>query len=316
MEPLSGLAAAGHVTAAALRTALRDSTVVLLTGMFLAMVLVSAYLGWSATRTMEQIYAAALISLKANHQTIPPDPLSELSPLALLRNMSIYVALLGALAALIFGNLVIATDRKSGVVPLIVSRPISRASYALGKLGAIATAIVALTLFAAIVNAATLLVLPQLSMTAALWMSLAGFYGVSALYMMAFGFLGATCAAYYRSESLALLVPVTVWLALTFIVPQITANISPMAALNPLSATAALPTGTFFAVTGAVLGPLSLAEAYRSLSSVLLQLCPDNLPHKSFSGAMATMLIATIGLGLAGVFAIVRFDASRSDYRD
>ena len=316
MARLSSFSAAAHVMAAALRTSLRDSTVVLLTGMFLAMVLVSAYLGWSATRTMELIYAAAVVSLKANHQAIPADPLSEQSPLALLRNMSIYVALLGALAALIFGNLVISGDRKSGVVPLIASRPISRASYAFGKLGAITLAILALTLFAALVNAATLMVFPKLNMTAGLWLSLAAFYGVSALYMMAFGFLGALCAAYYRSESLALLVPVTVWLALTFIIPQITANISPMAALNPLSATAALPTGSFFAVTSTVLGPLSLAEAYRSLSSVLLQLSPDNLPHQSFNSAMATMLIATIGLGLACVFAIIRFDASRSDYGD
>lgn len=310
------MASAVHVMTAALRTALRDSTVLLLTLLFLAMVLVAAYLGWSATRTVELIFAAAVVSMKAHGQVVPANPLNETSALALLRNMSIYVALLGALAAIVFGHLVIATDRKSGVLPLIASRPVTRTALAVGKLGAIAAAILGLTVFAAVVNAVTLLILPDLLMTPALWARLAAFYVASALYMLAFGCLGLVCATYYRSESLALLVPVTIWLTITFIVPQITANISPMAALNPLSATAALPEGAFFAVTSAVLGPLSLAEAYRSLSSELLQLAPDNLPHQSFGAALTTLCMAVVVLAAASILAITRFDASRSEFRD
>lgn len=316
MEGAFGLRPAAHVMMAALRTALRDSTVLLLTVMFLAMVLIAAYLGWAASNTVEQVYAAAVTSMKAHGQKPVDNPLHEMSALALLRNMSIYVALLGALAAIVFGHLVFATDRKSGVLPLVASRPLARTDLALGKLGAVAAAILFLTLFAAAVNVITLLILPNLLMTPALWARLAGFYAASALYMMAFGFLGLACAVYFRSESLALLVPVTLWLTLTFMMPQITANISPMAALNPLSATAAVPGGPFFAVTSTLLGPLSLAEAYRAVSSALLQLAPDNQPHQSFLGALAILIAAAMLTAAASIRAITRFDASRSDYRD
>lgn len=305
-----------QIAGAALRTSFRDSTVLLLTALFLAMVLLSAWLGWSATQTINAIYAAAVKVMTAQGVTIPPNPVSEGSALSLLRNMSIYVALLGALAALVFGHLAIAADRKSGVLPLIASRPVSRSAYATGKILAIITAITGLTLFAALVNVGTLLILPGLALAPDTWYRLAGFYAVSALYMAAFGFLAALCAIEHRSESMALLVPVTVWLVLTFVLPQVTANISPLAALNPLSATAALPVGPFFTITDAVFGPLSLAEAYRSLSTEFLQLAPDHLPRRSVPSSLMTMISFNIVLAAGFIYSAVRFDASRSDFNE
>ena len=305
-----------QIVAAALRTSFRDSTVWLLSALFFAMVLLSAWLGWSATQTINAIYAVAAKAMAAKGVEIPPNPVSEGSALSLLRNMAVYVALLGSLAALVFGHLVIASDRKSGVIPLIVTRPITRKTLAIGKILAIVAAVAGLTLFAAAVNDMTLLVLPGLVLAPDIWTRFAEFYGVSALYMLAFALLAALCAARFRSESMALLVPVAVWLVLTFVLPQVTANISPMAALNPLSATAALPSGPFFAVTGTVLGPLSLAEAYRSLSADFLQVSSDNQPRRGDFSSLATMIIANLALGAGLVHAILGFDASRSEFND
>ena len=301
---------------ATLRNSFRDSTVLLITALFLAMVMLSAWLGWSATQTINAIYAAAVNTMMAKGVDIPPNPVSEGSALSLLRNMSIYVALLGSLAAMVFGNLAIAADRKSGVIPLLATRPLTRSSLAWGKILAIAVAIFGLTLFAAAVNVATLLILPGLALAPDTWIRLSEFYGVSALYMLAFALLAALCAVRFHSESMALLVPVAIWLVLTFVLPQVTANISPMAALNPLSATAALPSGPFFAVSDALLGPLSLAEAYRSLAADLLQLAPDNLPRRSPSSSLATMITANLALAAGLVFSIARFDASQSEFND
>lgn len=305
-----------HVAKATLQTSMRDSTFILLTALFLAMVLLSAWLGWSATQTINAIYSEAVKFMQGEGVVIPPNPVSEGSPLAQLRNMSIYVALLGALAALVLGHLAIASDRKSGVIPIIASRPLSRVSYASGKLVAISAAIIGLTLFAAVVNVITLLVLPGLTLAPDTWIRLAGFYVVSAFYMMAFGYLAALCAIKLKSESIALLLPVTIWLVLTFILPQVTANISPYAAMNPLSATAALPTGAFFTFTDTVFGPLSLAEAYRSLSTEFLLLSPDNLPRRSVPSSIFTMVLFNVILAAGFVFAATRFDASRSDFND
>jgi ABC-type transport system involved in multi-copper enzyme maturation permease subunit len=305
-----------QIATATLRNSFRDNTVLLLTAIFLAMVLLSAWLGWSATQTINAIYAAATKALAAKGVSIPPNPVSEGSALSLLRNMSIYIALLGSLAALVFGHLSIAADRKSGIIPLIATRPLSRDTLAAGKIGAIVSAIFGLTVFAAIVNVITLLILPGLTLTSDTWIRLIGFYGASMLYMLAFALLAGVCALRFRTESMALLVPVAIWLILTFVLPQVTANISPMAALNPLSATAALPTGPFFVATDTFLGPLSLAEAYRSLSAELLQLSPDNLPRRSITQSLATMIFVNAVLAVILVLSMRRFDVSRSDFND
>ena len=165
-------------------------------------------------------------------------------------------------------------------------------------------------------NVLTLLTLPGLTPTTNTWIRLIGFYGASMLYMLAFALLAGVCALRFRTESMALLVPVAIWLVLTFVLPQVTANISPLAALNPLSATAALPSGPFFAATDTFLGPLSLAEAYRSLSAELLQLSPDYLPRRSISAALATMIVVNVALVAGLVFSMCNFDVSRSDFND
>ena len=191
----------------ALRVAIRDRTVVWLTAMFLTMVLVSAYLGWSATHTLDGIFQKAIPVLKSLGKDIPVNPASEVSPLSDLRNMTTYVSLLGALAAIVLGTQLIGADRKSGVFPLIASRPVSLTSYALGKILALFIAIAALLAVTAAVNALTMLLLPGQSLTVADWEHLSAFYGVSALCLVAFGLIGLYFSVVAKSESLALLIP-------------------------------------------------------------------------------------------------------------
>lgn len=298
-----------------LKAGARDNTVVLLTLLFFIMVLVSAYLGWSATDTVNAIYAKTVPVLLAQGKPIPPNPVGDTPVLSLFRNMVTYVGLLGALAALVLGHQTVAADRKAGVMPLLFSRPVSRNGIALGKIAAITVSIAAALAAAGLVNALTMLVLPGLSLTGTVWLGLFKFYGVSALYMAAFGLLGAVCAAAFKTESMALLVPITIWLALTFIVPQITANIGPMAALNPQSANLVVPTGIFFDITSAVLGPVSIAESYRYLASSILEIKPG-AGKTTIEGALLTLLVANLALAWAFILTMKNFDGSRSDYRD
>ena len=304
------------VTQLGMRLALRDRTVVLLAVMFFAMVLVSAYLGWSATETVNAIYAKAVPALQAKGLPGPPNPVGDMPALSLFRNVVTYVALLGALAALVLGHQMIATDRKSGVIPLLFSRPVSRSGIAAGKIATLASLIAIILLAAALINVLTMLILPGLNITGAVWLGLAKFYAISALYMLAFGLLGALCATLFATESMALLFPVTVWLALTFILPQVTANIGPMAALNPVSANLVPPSSAFFAVTSAVLGPLSIAESYRYLAASVLEIASGAGTATTIGGALASLLLANLALAAAFIVSINRLDASRSDYRD
>ena len=304
------------IAGSALRGSVRDHTVSLLAGLFLLLVLVSAYLGWSATNTVNAIYLQAADMFRTRGAEVPINPVTDTSPLSLLRNMATYVALIGALSALMLGHRSVAVDRKAGVLPLLASRPFGLRDYALGKLAGTAAAIVGVLALAASVSAVTLLLLPGLTLSADEWMNLAAFFGVSAVYMLAFGMLGILFAMLMRSESVALLVPVLIWLTVSFVVPQLTSNINPMAALNPLSANAAPPDDAFFHWMSAVLGPLSLVESYRVVAASLLDYLPPDLPHTNLGVAMASLLMADAVLLVCILFAVKRMDFCSGDFNE
>ena len=296
------------------RFVLRERTVALLAALFVTLVLISAWLGWQATATVDRIYIDAAAFLQKSGQPVPSNPVLDISPLSLMRNMSVYVALIGALSAIVIGNRLVGLDRKAGVLPLIGTRPFSRASYATGKIAALGGLILLLALIAGVIAAVTFLLLPAVVPNATQWAQLAGFIGVSALYMAIFGLVGLWAGAAARSETVGLLVPVTLWLTLTFIFPQLTANLNPTAAINPISALAPLPDTPFFHAAAQVLGPFSLADAYKFASADLLDYLPQGIASPAFLSPLADLLLATL---LAAAFAwraLTRLSMAQGDY--
>ncbi|MBL4692702.1 MAG: ABC transporter permease [Magnetovibrio sp.] len=308
--------ASRYIMTAALRANLRDQTVLLIAGLFIVLVLISAYLGWSATATVQDVYLKVVEAYAAKGQIAPPNPVPDTPPLGLLRNMATYVALIGALAGLVLGNKTVSGDRKSGVYALLASRPITSSGIALGKILAIIIAITGLLGVAALTNVITFMILPNFSLSADEWFRLAQFYIASDLYVISFGLLGAFFAITSRSEAKSLMIPVTIWLTVTFIIPQLTANVLPMAALNPLKAMAPAPSGAFFVFTQSVLTPISFAEAYRALAATLLDFAPPGFKFQSFISPMLTLMIVNGLLISAVVVAFGKMDASRSAYDD
>lgn len=297
-----------------LRTVVRERTVAIIAALFVLLILVSAYLGWSATSTVDAIFKSASAYLRAHNMAVPPNPILEASPLNLLRNMATYVALIGSLAGIVIGHQLVAGDRKAGVMPLIGSRPLERRAYAQGKILALTAVIAGLVVFAALVSVGTFFILPGFHLSAQAWLQLLGFYAVSGVYMLVFGLLGLTFGASARSETVGLLVPITAWLSFTFILPQLTSNIDPVAALNPVTALATPPSSVFFQVTGNLLGPFSLAEAYRTISANLLDMMPAGFVERSPVSPWLTLLIGLALLGAAARFSLDRIDMTRGDY--
>ena len=302
------------LVAQSLATIARERTVALLALLFLVLVVVAAYLGWSATSTVNAIYLRSVDYMTAQGQTIPSNPVLDTSPLALLRNMATYVSLIGALAAIVVGHQLIASDRKAGTMPLLGTRPIRGIDLGIAKAVALVVAIAALVAFAAVINTATFLALPEFRLDAAGWIKLAAFYGTSGVYLLVFGFLGMWFGAVAKSETVGLLIPVTIWLTLTFVLPQITSNINPVAALNPVSALADAPASAFFQITGWALGPFSLAEAYRVISAQLLDFMPPTYVDRAAIPAAASLVIAAVALGALATRAVAGMDMTKGDY--
>jgi|GEM_PF-452677 len=297
-----------------LSVALRDKTISILAAMFISMVLISAYLGWSANHLIDAIYLKALPLLQAGGKLIPANPIDSSSPLSMLRNMSSYVSLLGALLSIVLGTQMIAEDRRSGIYPLIATRPLTYLSYALGKISALLLAILGLLLLALMVNSLSVLALPGAKLSPNDWLALLNFYAISWLFLSAFGLLGLAFSAWCRSETMGLVIPVACWLTLTFILPQLSANINPMAALNPIKAMVAPPSGAFFETIGPLLAPISITSTYRDIATSLLGFAPaDASTSISQSAGILSLILSNVFLAGLSIFAFARLDATRSD---
>lgn len=292
----------------ALTLAARERTVHLLAALLLALVLLSARLGWSATSTVDAIYADATAGLAAAGRAVPPNPVDAASPLALMRNLSIYIALIGALSAIVMGHRLVAVDRWAGVVPLVGSRALTRRAWATGKLLALASEVGLLVVLAWTIAATTLALLPVAAPSAEQWGRLLLFFGASWSYLCLFGSLAVGASARARSESSGLLAPVSAWLGATFILPTLTSNVNPTAALNPVSALAPRPDTAFFDWTTSLLGPISVTDGYKLVAAHLLDALPASAPGWALP---ATSLVG--GFALCAAFAwtsLVRMDMS------
>lgn len=285
-----------------LATLVRERTVLLVIAMFSLMVLVSAWLGWSATHTVNTIYSDAAAYLTSVGEPVPPNPVSLGSPLAVLRNVTVYVGLIGTFAAIVIGQRLIEGDRRAGVLPLIGARPLSRASFARGKIAALCLSTTAMMIIAAMVSALTLAVLPGAHVTGAEWGRLAAFFLLAWGYMTLFGLVALGAAARISTMAGGLLAATVLWLAVTFVLPAITGNVNPTAAINPISGLAVAPDTPLFTQLGFWLGPISLSEHFNYLSAGLMGYRPDALAPR---GLVAPLACLVAGFIAAGGFAVV-----------
>ena len=286
----------------------RDRSVLILIVFFAAMVLVTAWLGWSATNTVNAIYADAATYLTASGQPVPPNPVSESAPLAVLRNLGVYISLIGAFGSITIGQLLIETDRRAGTLPLIGARPFDRGDLALGKMRALVTATGAMMAVAGVISVATLFTIPSLIVGPADLLRLVLFLVAGWSYITIFGFLALGAAARMPATASGLIAATVVWLVVTFVLPELTANVHPTAAINPVSTLATTPDSGFFHLMSWVLGPLSLAEGFAWLSGDLLNFLPDGLAPRGPIPPAVTLPGALILTGLFAARSAAKLD--------
>ncbi|MGB5557428.1 MAG: hypothetical protein WBN04_05390 [Paracoccaceae bacterium] len=295
------MTATSLVAAQSLAALVRERTVLLIAGIFTAMVLISAWMGWSTTSTVNGIYADAVIYLQSIGQPVPPNPLGDASALSVMRNLTVYVSLIGTFAAIVTGQRLIEADRRAGVLPLIAARPPARMTYVAGKMQALALATAALVALAALISILTLLLLPGVTVAGVEWARLGAFFGLSWLYVTFFGMVALGAAARISATAGGLLAATILWLAITFVLPALTGNVNPTAAINPISALVAAPDTPVFTALGNILGPLSLSEAYEYLAADLMGYLPVGLLPRGVVPPLASLIVA---FGAALIFAV------------
>ena len=147
----------------------------------------------------------------------------------------------------------------------------------------------------------TFAILPAVHIGPGEALRLAGFFGLAWGYMLIFGLVALGATARLTATAGGLLAATVLWLAVTFVLPALTGNINPTAAINPVSALAAAPDTPVFALLGNLLGPVSLAESFKYLSAELMGYLPGGVVPR---GAVPPLVSLVLALGLAAGFAL------------
>jgi len=249
---------------------LRERTFFLILIVFILISLASTYIGWTSQHTVESVYQESVIALQSIGKTVPPSPFSNLPPLEIVKNMIIYVILIGSLLAITIGHSIGTKDQKAGVVRILFSKPLTKKQFLTGKalsLGLVLFTILTVSLLISVVSVA---VLSQLSFI--LLLRLTEFYASSFLYMLGFGFLGLGFGLMNKNNAIALLTPIIIWVIITFALPEMSSALYPTSSLNPVLPQTDILNSTILSAIHNIFYPFSISEHYRVLSSEILNL--------------------------------------------
>ncbi len=256
---------------------LRERVFFLLMGVFLLMTIASSFIGWSTYSTANAVYRASVVYLhQQGISQIPNNPILSFPALASFRNVIVYMFLIGSLMAIVIGNRSFIRERKSGVLQLLFTRPVSISSIILGKIVGISVVLLVIISLTATVSIISSFLLPLQHLGSGDIIRLLTFYLYSFFYVLLFSFLGLLFAITAKSESLALFIPVCIWVGVSFVMPELVTGQTPTALLNPVTIDTLTSQVSFFALMQQTLAPISIGWHYTSLGSQLLNTSNDS----------------------------------------
>lgn len=188
---------------------------------------VSIVIGALDFQSKVAVYRSALQQLRQSGQPVSRLAKPQFYPLQLLRGSIEYLEIIGAILAVVVGYLSIAKEKGNNTLQLILTRPIGRVSFIMGKIAGntILLASAAAIAFLGIYAAVELIGGVQLTglETTKLFLS----FIFSSLYLLIFFCLSATFTLLFRSPTNALIVAFVIWLLFVLIIPQIGDTMDP-----------------------------------------------------------------------------------------
>jgi ABC-type transport system involved in multi-copper enzyme maturation permease subunit len=225
--------------------------------------------------------------------------------------------LIGSLLGITLGHDAGMRERKAGVVKILFSRPLSKTEFIIGKIIGLIIVLGLIMLFAAGVSIVSSALLARI--TAHDVIMLLAFYGLSLIYLLGFALMGLCLSLAEENDAMALLIPVIIWLSLTFVLPELTSALYPTGSLNPTSSQPAVSHGAILQSISDMIKPFSITEHYRELGGYLLEMQGLQYGLREILHLQASNLIAVVSwllIGLVGCFAAVwRFDTATGDLR-
>ena len=259
------------IASSEIKSLFREKIVYSITAVFVFMSLASTFISWSTYSTVNSVYRASVIFIKNHGVTnIPQNPFHLIPALATFDNLIVYIILIGSLLGIIMGHRSIIRERKSGVLQIIFTRSTTHKEIILGKILGLMAVLFGVVAVTAMVSTISTVFLPIQSFTFSDFAHLFLFFILSFLYMLFFTLVGFFFSIKSKSESLALFIPLLIWVGITFILPELATGLSPTALLNPVTLlNIPLPTGVFIHLQS-IISPISLGAHYTAISGDLL----------------------------------------------
>lgn len=203
-----------------IRDALRNKLFLSILVLLLVLIIVSIVLGSYQVKIATDNYNSSISFLKSlGKAELPPMP--NLNPISASKGFVNYIGMVGALLAIVLGNIAINKEHKNGTMRLILSRGVFRDTFLNGKLIGNLAILAFITVLMGIITFISLLAIGGAALTSNDVVRLLLFFGMSFLYMAFFTVLSMGIATVSTKGSRALLITVIIWLVLSFVFPQI-----------------------------------------------------------------------------------------------
>jgi len=269
------------------RTAFRHRLFLTITALFLLLSILSVYIGSVTKRAEMRIYDETVASLTAQGVTsLPQAP--EIHTLTILSNLTEYVAIVGAILAVVLGYNALISEKESGGLKLLLSRPLFRDQLLTGKLLGNSAVIALLLGLVFVFNLVLLVAIGGIVPTLGEVTRLLTLVVLAFVYMLIFLSISMLLSIRMNNSANVFLLSLVIWIVLSFVIPQMAqTQMANSSVVNSISgAINQIPQET---TVSRALNFLSPTWHLRHIGDQLLQVAPG-------SGALTTgTLVANTG---------------------
>jgi ABC-2 type transport system permease protein len=254
------------------KATMKDKVFLLIAILFLVMSVASVYIGSTTKNAELRAYESIVETAKAQGGNIPAAP--QIYPLAILRNMIEYIVMIGAMLAIFLGFDTFGSERESGTLRLVLTRPVLRYHFLIGKLAGAGMVIGSLLAATLLFNFVLFTFATGLAMDASEIFRLILLFVFAFIYMMIFYSGSLFVSIKSRDRSYGFLSLTVSWVIISFVIPQLAETQRNFVfAINSISGTVAqIPSDT---AVSKLIELFSIAVQFKHIGNDLLQVVSE-----------------------------------------
>ncbi len=256
------------------KSVFRNRLFVTIALLFLVLSILSVYIGSSTKKTEMRVYNERVAALtNQGYSDLPPKPV--INTLTILFNLTEYISIVGAILAVVLGYNTLISEKESGTLKLILSRPVYRDWLITGKLLGNAAVIITLMVLVFVFNILLLILVGGILPTGIEVLRLFIFILLGFFYMLIFLSLSILLSIRLSNSSTVFMVSLVIWMLFSFVIPQMADAVkSNSTVINSISGTATmLPQDT---TASRVIDALSPYYYFKIMGERLLEAGIDN----------------------------------------